>query len=161
VLRTTLGGRPPPRVPFVSASCREQAQTILKRLRRPRVRKGSPIELLQSKTKEVSYHRPPETFAGFYATPNIRSARCMVIFHNKINKSLETLASCRHRVAGLAAGAYPLQGARSTWCCERWQAADNEVAGLAARLRRPRKRKVLQIELLEPKHKRSFSSSLV
>jgi hypothetical protein len=80
VLRTTLGGRPPPRVPFVSASL------IIARLRR--------------------------SLASSPTTPNIRSVRCMVIFHNKINRSLETLASCRQRGGRFGRGSVPVARGR-------------------------------------------------
>jgi hypothetical protein len=47
--------------------------TMLKRFRRPRVRKASPIELLELKTTGVSNHRSPQTFAGFYAKHTLRA----------------------------------------------------------------------------------------
>ena len=83
VLRTTPGGRPPPRVPFVSASCREQAQTMLKRLRRPRERTVLQIELLEPKTKQVSNHRSPDTFAGFQEKHTFRAMHAHFSRRNK------------------------------------------------------------------------------
>ena len=107
VLRTTLGGRPPPRVPFVSASCREQAQTMLKQ------NAGGPgsEKLAQSSSwspKRQKFLIIARLRRSLASTPNIRSVRCMLIFHHRITRSLETLASCRQRGGRFGRGSVPV-----------------------------------------------------
>ena len=119
VLRTTLGGRPPPRVPLVWASCRQQAKTMPKGRRRARERQAGHIDPLEH-TNEPVLHQP--TFRAMHA-------------HFGLQK--EDVARDAGHLPTAAWQVWPRErtrckGQAPEWCCERWLPADSGVAGWAA-----------------------------
>ena len=94
-------------------SCPQAAETKLKQCLKDSGGPGS-TKVSQSSSwsptrkKFLIVARLRRSLASTPTTPNMRSVRCMAIFHNKIDRSLETLASCRQRGGGFGRGSVPV-----------------------------------------------------